>query len=124
MGEIRDLMRAYKVAHTYREEWFNIKWRLVVVALSMLFIGFVYWYLNFYDNGRYFFVVPEYQFLLSEQLFKWFMIGAMFGIISIGLIFEGEFLIGLRNISKELSQAEKAMGLKKEEKRKPAKRRK
>ncbi|MFH0972189.1 MAG: hypothetical protein V1835_06530 [Candidatus Micrarchaeota archaeon] len=107
MGEVREILRAYKVAHKYREEWYNVKWRLVVVALSVLFICFVYWYLNSYKPYAYF--IEEFGFLLSDRLFYWFMIGALFGIISVGLIFEGEFLLGLRNIAKEINQTEKAL---------------
>ncbi len=109
MGEIKEIMRAYKVAHKYREEWYDIRWRGVIVLFSAFFIGFVYWYLQ----NRYFYVVEEFQFLLSEKLFYWFMIGSLFGIISIGLIFEGEFFLGLRNIAKELSLADKKLDSKK-----------
>jgi hypothetical protein len=118
MAQMKELFRAYKVAHKYREQWYNIKWRAVMILASVLFITFVYWYLG----QHYFYVIEEFQFVLSERLFYWFMIGALFGIISIGLIFEGEFLLGLHDISKELAEAEKnILSPKKAQKAKPSK---
>ncbi|HLC48161.1 MAG TPA: hypothetical protein VJI13_03730 [Candidatus Norongarragalinales archaeon] len=103
MSEMKDLFRAYRVAHKYREEWYNIKWRTLVIISSMAFIVFVYRYL--FDRYEWF--IDDFQFILADKLFYWFMIGALFGIIAIGMIFEGEFLLGLRNISRELADAEK-----------------
>lgn len=100
---MHDLLRAYRVAHKYREEWYNIKWRAIVILVSVAFILFVYQYLDL----KYYFYVQDYDFFLSERLFNWFMIGSLFGIIAVGMIFEGEFLLGLRNISKELADAER-----------------
>ncbi len=107
---MRELIRAYRVAHKYREEWYNLKWRTLVILATVSFIIFVYKYLN----DRYDWVIDPFEFVanpiafhLADKLFYWFMIGALFGIIAVGMIFEGEFLIGLRNISKELSDAEK-----------------
>lgn len=98
MGEWSDMFRAYKVAHKYREEWYDIRWRAIIILASVGFIFFI----NYYLGSKYFFIIEEFQFVLSEKLFYWFMIGTLFGIISIGMIFEGEFLLGLRRISKEL----------------------
>ncbi len=108
MTQLKDLFRAYKVAHKYREAWYNIKWRAVVIAVTVFIIALVYMYLN----EKFPFVIDvnplvAEPFFLGEKLFYWFMIGALFGIISVGLIFEGEFLIGLRHISKELAEAER-----------------
>ncbi|MBI5225511.1 hypothetical protein HY989_06595 [Candidatus Micrarchaeota archaeon] len=109
MGQVKELMRAYKVAHKYREEWYNIKWRGMIVLLSTFFIGFIYWYLG----SQFGYYVQQYDFFLSDKLFHWFMIGSLFGIISIGMIFEGEFFLGLRNIAKELSHADNEVASKK-----------
>ncbi|MFH1750706.1 MAG: hypothetical protein ABH863_03450 [Candidatus Micrarchaeota archaeon] len=117
MGQVKELLRAYKFAHKYREEWYNIKWRMLVILASVSFIIFV----NQYLYGKYDWFVEEFNFFLAERLFYWFMIGALFGIIAVGMIFEGEFLIGLRNIANELSLTEK--GMERKEKPKAAKRR-
>ena len=69
----------------------------------MAFIVFVY--RSLFDRYEWF--IDDFQFILADKLFYWFMIGALFGIIAIGMIFEGEFLLGLRNISRELADAEK-----------------
>ncbi len=109
MGEMQRMMRAYRVAHKYREEWYNVKWRAVVVMLAIAFIIFIYWYLGINKDYYWLVEVPSGEtFWLSEKIFNWFMIGALFGIISVGMIFEGEFFLGLRHIARELDDAENA----------------
>ena len=114
-----------------------MKWRIFVILVSIILLLYVNDYLH--DKYSTYAMTaghPE-PFLISEKLFYWFVTGFMFGIIVISVMFEGEFLLGLRKwireieagaeqeirnagkkIGKEIEKEEKALGLKPKKKKK------
>lgn len=98
----KKFLHFYGVAHRSRSTWYNLKWRAIVILLVGILIIFVQDYLNakyalpVLYNGR--------ETLLSEKLFYWFMTGLFAGLISFALLFEGEFILGVRRLHKQMEE--------------------
>lgn len=102
----RDALKLYKFANKQRDEFYNVKWRLVVAVLIVI----VMWYANFHLQSSY----PSTAERLissatsgtavqaSERMFNWFVTGFLVGFLAFALMFEGEFLIATVKLSKLL----------------------
>lgn len=109
--KLKSLMEYYSAIQKKRVVWFSWKWRVIVILLSVSISAMVY---DLLEN-RYFFWVetPVQAFLLSDKLFSWFMTGFLFGILTLGLLYEGELLINWRRLFRDLeNEAETLIGLK------------
>ncbi len=107
MGGIRDFLKTYQVAHQTRASWYHLQWRLFAVLVSAAAIGVIYNYLFF----KFPMFLPEYGTFLGERYFYWFMLGTLFGIVSLAAVFEGEFILGVRKVTHEIeSEARSELG--------------
>ncbi|MFH0835674.1 MAG: hypothetical protein V1834_00755 [Candidatus Micrarchaeota archaeon] len=107
---VKALWGYYKTAHQTRFQFYNLTWRVIVVLLAALSMFFIYDYLTW----KYTFpvVLSGASFLLADKLFYWFMVGVFFGIVAMGLIYEGEYLINLNKFGKEVEKETiRAIGL-------------
>lgn len=110
MTGIRNFLKTYQAAHKTRAAWYHLQWRIFAVLVSAAAIFLV----NNYLTWKFPLYIPELGAFLGERFFYWFMIGALFGIVMAAAVFEGEFILGVRRVAKEL-EAE----AKQEFKRKP-----
>ena len=99
----KNLFNFYSFIHHKRKLWFSWKWRLFCVLLAIAIILIVQEYLE----SRY--LIPTNDllgktFLLSDRLFYWFMTGTLFGIITLAVLYEGEFILGLRRVVKHMEK--------------------
>jgi uncharacterized membrane protein len=100
-------MKAYQAAHQTRASWYHLQWRIFAVLASAAAIGIIYNYLFF----KYTLYLPEYGAFLGDRFFYWFMLGTLFGIVSLAAVFEGEFILGVKRVTKEIeSEAHKELG--------------
>lgn len=120
IGVLRDY---YVSAHKRRMNYFNLKWRLFVILLAVASILVV----NDYVHDKYALAVvynvdPQggglnpAGYTLAGKMFDWFMTGVLFGIVALGVLNEGEYVIALRKIAAELERGaektvEKTVGL-------------
>ncbi len=98
------LKNYYMSAHGIRRDFFNWKWRLFVILLAALLVLFV----NDYLQGKYagtavIAISPDgtadaAPYTLPDKLFNWFMTGMLFGIVALAVLYEGEFILGLRRM--------------------------
>ncbi len=98
------LKNYYISAHGIRRDFYNWKWRLFVALLAALVIL----YINDYVQDKYaltavYHVNPQgglapADYTLSGKIFNWFMTGMLFGIIALAVLYEGEFILGLRKM--------------------------
>lgn len=90
----------YVAAHGQRLKLTHLKWRTIWILMAVLAVLMVNDYLQFnYSvvveaNGK-----ARY---LPETLFNWFMTGVAFGIIALAVMYEGEFILSLRRLSREV----------------------
>jgi len=98
------LKNYYASAHGIRRDFFNLKWRLFVILLAALLVLFVNDYLqNKYAATAVIAISPDgtadaAPYALPDKLFNWFMTGVLFGIVALGVLNEGEFILGLRRM--------------------------
>ncbi len=111
------LKNYYLSAHGIRRDFYNWKWRLFIIFLACLVILFI----NDYLQGKYVATVAfeakadgtleAASYAFADKLFNWFMTGVLFGIIALAVLYEGEFILGLRKmISKFEKQAQSQVG--------------
>ncbi len=99
----KNFFNFYSLVHHKRKLWFSWKWRVFCVLLAIAIILIVQEYLEL----RYLLPATDLlgkTFLLSERLFYWFMTGTLFGIITLAVIYEGEFILGLRRVVKHMER--------------------
>ncbi len=109
----------YISAHSRRRDFFSWKWRLFV----MLLVAAVALVINDYVHDKYalaaaYTIDPQTggttEFVLADKLFNWFMTGTLFGIIALAALYEGEFVLGLRKmirqVGKGAAEAGKSLG--------------
>jgi hypothetical protein len=103
----RDALKLYKFANKQRDEFYNIKWRLVVILLIVAVMWFAYSHLQAAYPST-----PERlvssttsgtALQASERMFNWFVTGFLVGFLAFALMFEGEFLIATFKLSKLLT---------------------
>ncbi len=101
---VHDTLKLYKFANKQRDEFYNIKWRLFVIALIIIGMWFTSNYLqNNYPTSPERLVVSATSntaLQASERMFNWFVTGFFAGFLAFALMFEGEFLIATRKIAK------------------------
>jgi hypothetical protein len=117
---LKKIAKYYRMTTPTRAAWHSTTWRIIVILLAVVLC----FYVNDYLQGKYYQVVetPSGIAILADKLFSWFMTGAVFGMLLVGLMNEGEFIIGLNKLTKNLesnAQAEidKMLGSKKKKKR-------
>jgi hypothetical protein len=116
---LEQLYRYARAAEHRRRRFIDWRWRFLVFALVLVLFSYAYGYLR-----SVYFVVVEHvpgkvPFLLSERLLEWFAYGFFAGFLVFALLAEGEFLIGLRRVTRDLERgvagferaAERAVGL-------------
>ena len=113
---MRDFLKTYGFLHRNRASWYHLRWRIFAITVAIIAIMLIYNYVT----TKYFVVVPEYGFLLGEKFFYWYMIGFISGAIVLALMFEGEFLLGVRHLSSEMKHEEFVKSLTEEQKPKKA----
>lgn len=106
LGEI---LKYYSIAHVKRAEWYSWKWRLFCILLALFAIAFVNDYLQTKYLGYEIRNLQEGVFVtttlsLADKLFYWFMTGFLFGVIALAILYEGEFILGLRKIVREFEK--------------------
>ena len=121
--DFHKLLNFYKFANKQRDEFYNVKWRLVIAALIVL----IMWFVNFHLQSTY---LPISENLVlstssgtnvqaSERMFNWFVTGFLTGFLAFAIMFEGEFLIASMKLTKLLHLDEgKNKSGKKQKKRK------
>jgi len=117
---LKKIAKYYRLTQPTRAQWHSTTWRIIVILLAIV----LSLYVNDYLQGKYFQAVelPSGVVILADKLFSWFMTGVIFGILLVGLMYEGEFIIGLNKLTRALennAQAEldKMFGSKKRKKR-------
>lgn len=102
----RDTLKLYKFANKQRDEFYNVKWRLVVIVLIAVVMYFTYNYLQTtYPVSPDRLVASASSgtaLQASERMFNWFVTGFLVGFLAFALMFEGEFLIASMKIAKLL----------------------
>jgi hypothetical protein len=92
-SRIDRFVRYQRVLGRQRHVSFNAPWRVVIIALSALVLYYVWSTLTFkYAVASLPAGSPE---TIGSLLFSWFFYGALLGIITFALLFEGEYLIGV-----------------------------
>ncbi|MBU1197559.1 hypothetical protein KJ765_03520 [Candidatus Micrarchaeota archaeon] len=94
----KEFVKAYKYIHKTRASWYHLQWRLFAIVVAAAAIGLIHNYLFFKFN----IFLPEYGAFLGERFFYWFMLGILFGIVTVAAVFEGEFMLGVRRVAKEV----------------------
>ncbi|MFH1056330.1 MAG: hypothetical protein V1717_00840 [Candidatus Micrarchaeota archaeon] len=94
----------YVSAHRRRMDFYSWKWRVFLILLAGLIALFV----NDYLQVKYAAVVPfeakadgtleATSYTMAARLFNWFMTGVLFGIITLAIMYEGEFILGLNKM--------------------------
>ncbi|PIO03833.1 hypothetical protein COT57_00130 [Candidatus Micrarchaeota archaeon CG09_land_8_20_14_0_10_55_25] len=95
------LLDYYTYLGRKRVQYFSWKWRVIVILLALSVSAYVYDLLN----EKYFFFVEagsQGAFLLSDKLFSWFMTGFLFGVLALGLLYEGELLVNWRRLFRDV----------------------
>lgn len=117
---LKKIAKYYRMTTPTRAAWHSTTWRIIVILLAVV----LSLYVNDYLQGKYYQVIelPSGIAILADKLFSWFMTGAVFGMLLVGLMYEGEFIIGLNKLTKNLeanAQAElnKMLGSKKKKKK-------
>ncbi len=116
----------YAYLRRKRVQYFSWKWRVIVILLALSISAYVYDLLN----AKYFFFVEagSQAFLLSDKLFSWFMTGFLFGVLTLGLLYEGELLVNWRRLFRDVEDSVgELLGVKpvgKKAKRRPLKKKK
>ncbi len=103
MAKIKMLTAYYLLAHKRRQEWANWKWRIFAILLVLV----VLFYVNDYLQNNYYatvsFIKPNGEtaaFVLADKLFYWFATGLLLGMISLAIIYEGEFVLALIKLAR------------------------
>ncbi|HEV8289781.1 MAG TPA: hypothetical protein VGQ00_02390 [Candidatus Norongarragalinales archaeon] len=107
VSKIRKLAEYYYVANRQRQAWFSGKFRLFVSAVVATGILLVYYHLQSaysHDGTPIQILIGQNAYLLYEKLFNWFIAGMFFGILAAGLLFEGEFILGIWKTLKHLEK--------------------
>ena len=117
---LKKLAKYYRMSTPTRAEWHSTTWRIIVILLAVVLCI----YINDYLQGKYFqaIEIPTGMFILADKLFSWFMTGAIFGMLLVGLMYEGEFIIGLNKLTRNLeadaqTELNKMFGSKKKKKK-------
>ena len=103
MAGVRNFLKAYHAAHQTRASWYHLQWRIFAALLAAAAIAVIYNYLTW----KYPVFLVEYGAFLGEKYFSWFMIGALFGIVSMAAVFEGEFILGVKRVAREVEDEAK-----------------
>ncbi len=98
MDRVKKYASFYSIAHHRRVQLYHWKWRLFFILLTASVMVLIYEYLQ----GRYpygvYDAIKGVKFLLSERIFEWFSIGVIFGVVSLAIMYEGEFIFGVRKL--------------------------
>jgi hypothetical protein len=101
---IKRFFHYYRIANRNRWDWISWKWRVFAVLVAAVVILYVSDYLT----GKYFGIATTMghaaPFIISEKIFYWFMTGFFLGMIVVTLIFEGEFVLGIRKLARHLEK--------------------
>lgn len=101
---VRKLYHYSKLAQHRRRKFIDWRWRAIVFFLVLILFAYADWYLQ----NNYFVVVDQVAgklpFLLSHRLLEWFSFGFFAGFFIFVVLAEGEFLIGLRAVTRELEK--------------------
>ncbi len=103
MGGVGSFLKAYHAAHQTRASWYHLQWRIFAALLAAAAIAVIYNYLVW----KYPVFLVEYGGFLGEKYFYWFMLGVIFGLVSLAAVFEGEFILGVKRVAKEVEQEAK-----------------
>ncbi len=117
--KLNSLAGYYTSLQKQRVQWFSWKWRVIVILLALSVSAYVYDLLG--EKYFHFVEIPSGAFLLSEKLFSWFMTGFLFGILTLGLMYEGELLINWKRLFNDFeNEAERLVGVKPKKKKRRA----
>ena len=99
LKKIKKFSSYYLAAHSQRLKLTHPTWRLffvLAVAVGVLFV-------NDYLQVNYAAVVEANGKLryLPDALFNWFMTGLVLGILTLALLYEGEFILSLKHMVKD-----------------------
>lgn len=104
-GRRLKILRGYYIsAHRTRMDFYSWKWRLFVILLAGLAILFINDYLQTKYVGTVAFEakadgsLEAASYTVGDKLFNWFMTGMLFGIVALAILYEGEFILGLRKM--------------------------
>jgi uncharacterized membrane protein YhhN len=101
----KSALQVYHSAGKYRKHWFDVTWRIVVIAIAAIGLLFARQHLN----ENYSFIALSNTgdwFMLSDKLLYWFFAGMLFGLFLAALLFEGELWLGSWKIAKALERRE------------------
>lgn len=102
----------YKIAHHQRVRLFNLKWRVLVILVVALAMVLIYEYLQWRYPVTFFDELRQKPVILSDRIFEWFGIGVAFGVIALAGLYEGEFMLGVRRLTKDFEhQAAELLGM-------------
>ncbi len=111
---IEKFLKYYNIAHRNRLKWYDVKWRTFVVILFAFVSYFIYSFLQRHYNLI--LIVGKLKTTVADELFFWFMIGFLLGIVAFAFLFEGEYILSIMKITR--IEEEKALKhIKKLEKR-------
>ncbi len=99
----------YRIAHRRRVQLFNWKWRVIVALFAIAAMAVIYEYLQYRYPIFFPDVIRGIQVKLSERIFEWFSIGILFGATAMALLYEGEFVLSIRRLTKEFEATALAM---------------
>lgn len=110
----------YKIAHHQRVQLFNLKWRLFVILVVAVAMFGVYEYLQWRYPITFFDELRQTPVILSDRVFEWFGIGVAFGVIALAALYEGEFMLSVRKLTKHFEQqAAQLLGMHQKKQRNP-----
>ncbi|MFH1247017.1 MAG: hypothetical protein V1644_01425 [Candidatus Micrarchaeota archaeon] len=108
--KFREVLNFYKFANKQRDEFYNIKWRLLIIAFIVVGMWFVYSHLQtaypVSDGNLILSSSSGTSAQASERMFNWFVTGFLAGFVAFALMFEGEFLLATIKLSKLLHLSE------------------
>jgi hypothetical protein len=114
MNELRKLYAFSKLAQNRRKSLVDWRWRVVVFCAVLVLFAYTVWYAQFHYPTWIDTVPGKAPFFLNDRLLEWFTYGFFAGFFTFVLLSEGEFLLALRKITRELGEefgsAERALG--------------
>ena len=103
----KETLKLYHFANKQRDEFYSVKWRLLVIALIIAVMWFAYTSLQTaYPTSPDRVVTSATSntaLQASERMFNWFVTGFFAGFLAFALMFEGEFILATMKIAKKLT---------------------
>ena len=90
----------YRIAHHKRVQMFHLTWRIFFILLVAAVMIMVNEYLQARSPYGVYDAIKGVKFLLADRIFEWFSIGVMFGVLALGAMNEGEFILSVRRLLK------------------------